>query len=185
MGAVKEGKMGLSDLDIIVRYQNAEDKKGMLLELSEKTGKTVKEIREILRAGGIDGRTIPNIKKVEPAEESNADEPEFEPLPSAPERADEWTDEDIDREAFRAELQEIFREPGKRKFRITMDSATGIRLTGETGSIARLYDMIRESYDSYEEYDSIFEKLAELAFGQRDRLSLPWSYEIEAVEDEK
>ena len=185
MGAVKEGKMGLSDLDIIVRYQNAEDKKGMLLELSEKTGKTVKEIREILRAGGIDGRTIPNIKKVEPAEESNADEPEFEPLPSAPDRADEWTDAEIDDAGFRAELQEIFREPKKRRFRITMDSSSGIRMTGETDSIARLFDLLRESYETYDEHDSLFQKLAELAFGQRDRLSLPWSYEIEAVEGEK
>lgn len=172
----------LTVIDIMGRFMAAADKQTEAEDLMEKTGKTMAELKQALKNGGVDGRTLRYLHEPERADASADAGEEYPSLVDAPEAPDEWTDEDIDREAFRAELQEIFREPNKRRFRITMDSSSGIRMTGETDSIARLFDLLRESYETYDEHDSLFRKLAELAFGQRDRLSLPWSYEIEAVD---
>lgn len=172
----------LTDIDIMERFMAAADKQAAAEDLMEKTGKTMAELKQALKNGGVDGRTLRYLHEPERKTEAGDEETEYPVFSAAPEAPDEWTDEDIDSEAFRAELREIFREPNKRRFRITMDSSSGIRMTGETDSIARLFDLLRESYETYDEHDSLFRKLAELAFGQRERLSLPWSYEIEAVD---
>lgn len=51
----------LTGIEIKERYLAERDKREALETLREETGKTYAELKEILKAGGIDGRTIPRM----------------------------------------------------------------------------------------------------------------------------